>query len=157
MQQFLKLPFVSDIKNVYWNASTHFMSLLGVSDLCNVSSSFILYYFFAFVEIHWSFLNTRKISMSLKVNFFSKILHNTLLSLAAISYEERGSFSSWALFADSLPGPAGFSSTERKLNKAPLTHSLSAVTTGSRPIAKRWEVKGLQKQTTMTSFTLSSS
>ncbi|TNN83085.1 hypothetical protein EYF80_006692 [Liparis tanakae] len=38
---------------------------------------------------------------------------------------------------DSLPGPAGSSSTERKLNKAPLTRSPSAATTGSRPIAKR--------------------
>lgn len=61
---------------------------------------------------------------------------------------EKMQFSStWVLFAYSLPDPAGFSSTERKLNKVPLTHSPSVATTGSRPITKCWEVKGLRKQT----------
>lgn len=66
----------------------------------------------------------------------------------AISDEKMRFPSAWVLFADSLPDPAGFSSTERKLNKVPLTHSPSVVTTGSRPITKCWEVKGLWKQTT---------
>lgn len=73
---------------------------------------------------------------------------DALPSLTAISDEKMRFSSTRVLFAYSLPDPAGFSSTERKLNKVPLTHSPSVVTTGSRPITKCWEVKGLRKQTT---------
>lgn len=54
----------------------------------------------------------------------SKMASDALPSLTAISDGQKMPFSSTGvLFAYSLSDPAGFSSTERKLNKVPLTHT----------------------------------